>query len=166
MVDLGQITSAVSSLKVAGDIAVGLINLKTMAEVQAKAIELNQKIIAAQHDIFAANAAQTALIERIRELEKQIASMEAWDAQKKRYKLVTPYTGITVYAVQKSMSDGEPPHYICANCYQNGKRSMLQHVRSKDGLINIACAVCKAEGHTRYRGIGPAKYSEDIQAPE
>ena len=38
MIDMGSISSAVGSLKVAGDIAKGLISLNTMAEVQAKAI--------------------------------------------------------------------------------------------------------------------------------
>jgi hypothetical protein len=61
--DFGSITAAVGSLKAAGEIAKGLIGLKSDAEVQAKAIELNQKIIDAQHQIFAANTAQTSLLE-------------------------------------------------------------------------------------------------------
>src|SRR5258708_6226236 len=161
--DMGSIAAAVNSLKVAGDIAVSLVNLKTMAEVQAKAIELNQKIITAQHDIFAANAAQSALIQRVSELEKEIASVKAWEAQKQRYQLAIPFAGITVYALKKSMSDGEPSHYICANCYHNGKRAMIQHVRDKDGWILITCSACKAAGHTRYRGIGPDQYAEDVK---
>ena len=160
--DLGQITSAVSSLKVAGDIAVGLINLKTMAEVQSKAIELNQKIIAAQHDIFAANAAQTALIERVRELEKQIAEMKAWEGQKQRYKLAIPSSGATVYALRKSMSNGEPPHYLCTNCFQAGKPSILQNLKDKEGWHVLVCANCKAIVRTPYRGSSPAKYAEEI----
>ena len=91
--DMGSIAAAASSLKVAGDIAAGLISLKTMIEVQGKAIELNQKIIAAQHEIFAANAAQTVLVQRVDELERQIAQMKAWDEQKKRYKLTNPWAG-------------------------------------------------------------------------
>lgn len=85
--DIGSITAAVNSLRVAGDIAKGLINVHTAAEVQSKAIELNQQIIDAQHQIFAANAAQTALLEYIRELEDQVASMKEWEAQKQRYSL-------------------------------------------------------------------------------
>lgn len=98
-----------------------MISLKTMAEVQAKAIELNAKILSAQHELFAANAAQSQFIERIRELEEQIANKEAWNAQKQRYRLATPYSGVTAFALQKAMSNGEPPHYVCANCFQGGK---------------------------------------------
>jgi len=163
MVDMGSIAAAVSSLKVAGDIAVGLVNLKTMAEVQSKAIELNQKIISAQHDIFAANAAQTALVERVRELEKQIAEMKAWEGQKQRYKLARPFAGLTVYALQKSMSNGEPPHYLCTNCFHSGKPSILQNAQPKDGWTLFRCQVCKSEGPTGYRGSVPAEYAEDIK---
>ena len=43
--DYGMLQGAISSLKVAGDIAVALNGLKTMSEVQAKAIELQQIIL-------------------------------------------------------------------------------------------------------------------------
>src|SRR5438067_8029597 len=117
---MGSIAAAVSSLKGASDIAKGLFSLHTMAEVQSKAIELNQAIIDAQHQIFAANAAQAQLVERVRELEDQIAAMKDWNAQKQRYKLAQPFSGCMVYALQKPMSEGEPPHYICAACFQKG----------------------------------------------
>lgn len=169
MVDMGSITAAVGSLKVAGDIAMGLINLKTMAEVQAKAIELNQKIIAAQHEIFAANAAQSTLVERVRDLEKQIARMEAWEAQKKRYQMASVLAGTTIYALKKSMSDGEPPHYICASCYQTGHRSILQNGQDMKTMRTfLVCPnpACKAETPTGYNGFPQRRYAEDIKQPE
>lgn len=163
--DIASIGTAVSSLRAAGDIAKGLISLKTMAEVQAKAIELNEKIIDAQHRIFEANATQTALIDRIRELEGQVAKMKDWDAQKERYQLKTPHPGIAVYALKKAMSNGETAHYLCANCFQNGKRSFLQY-GDREGWVTIVCSACRSEHRTRWRGLGPHKYAEDIDAPQ
>jgi hypothetical protein len=118
--DMGSIAAAASSLKVAGDIAAGLINLKTTAEVQTKAIELNQKIIAAQHDIFAANAAQSALVQRVGVLERQIAEMKAWDEQRKCYRLIHPWEGrpALVYALRASCRADEAAHWICTKCYE------------------------------------------------
>lgn len=132
--DMGSISAAVTSLRIAGDIAKGLVSLHTMAEVQSKAIELNQQIIDAQQQIFTANAAQTALVERVRDLEGQIARMEDWDAQKQRYKLAAPFAGCMVYALQKSMSDGEPPHYLCTSCFQKAQRSILQGKEAGGGM--------------------------------
>lgn len=162
--DLGQIASAVGSLKVAGEIAVSLINLKTMAEVQAKAIELNQKIISAQHDVFAANAAQTALINQIRELESQIAAMKAWDTEKQRYKLASPETGAVVCALKKDMSNGEPPHYLCANCFKQGKQSILNDLPGKRNSHwwEWTCPNCEASARTGYTGPTRPKYAEEL----
>jgi len=168
MVDMGSITAAVASLKAAGEIALGLVKLKTVAEVQAKAIELNQKIIEAQHEIFAANAAQTTLIQRVSELERQIASIEGWERQKQRYQMATPFAGMTVYALRATMSEGEPPHYICANCYQNGRRSILQMAKTKDSWTIFVCPnpACRAETRTPYRGGVSVKYAEAVVPEE
>jgi len=161
--DMGTIAAAANSLKVAGDIATGLISLKTMSEVQAKAIELNQKLITAQHDIFSANAAQSALVQRVSDLEKQIAQMKAWDEQKKRYKLTNPWDGnpALVYALRASYKEAEAAHWICTKCYDDGRRSILQPQKDKTGFMLLTCPTCKAEIHTGWRGIGAAEYATD-----
>jgi hypothetical protein len=164
IMDMGSITAAVGSLKAAGDIAKGLISLKTTAEVQAKSIDLQEKILDAQHQIFAANAAQTSLVERIRELEAEIARMNDWATQKQRYKLATPFAGCMVYALQKSMSDGETPHYLCTACFQKGQPSILQG-KEAGAMRNsyYYCPVCKSEASTQYRNVSPPAYFEDIK---
>jgi Zn finger protein HypA/HybF involved in hydrogenase expression len=162
--DFGSITAAVGSLKAAGEIAKGLIGLKSGAEVQAKAIELNQKIIDAQHQIFAANAAQTSLLQQIRELEAEIARMNDWDTQKQRYKLAAPFPGCMVYALQKSMSDGEPAHYLCAACFKKGQPSILQG--KEPGAMRNAfyrCPECESEAASEYRNVTAPQYFEDIK---
>jgi len=164
--DMGSITAAVGSLKAAGEIAKGLINLKTTTDVQAKAIELNQKIIDAQHQIFAANAAQSNLVEQIRELESQMTRMIDWAAQKQRYKLAAPFIGCMVYALQKSMSEGETPHYLCTSCFQKGQPSILQGKEGRQGLGIRAvyyCPVCKSEAMTGWNNVSPPQYFEDIK---
>jgi hypothetical protein len=162
--DVGTISAAVTSLRVASDIAKGLISLHTMTEVQSKAIELNQAIIDAQHRIFEANASQTALIDRIRELEGQVARMKDWDAQKQRYKLKHPQNGGLVYALQKAMSNSEPPHYICTSCFERGERSILQEVLPKKDEYSAAwgCSRCKALAPTGYRNVPEPQYAEEI----
>jgi hypothetical protein len=162
--DMGSITAAVGSLKAAGDIAKGLISLKTTTEVQTKAIELNEKIIDAQHQIFAANAAQSNLLERIRDLESQLARLHDWDSQKQRYKLAAPFVGCMVYALQKSMSDGETAHYLCTACFQKGQPSILQ-AKEAGSMRNsyYCCPVCKSEASSQYRNVTPPGYFEDIK---
>lgn len=169
--DIGSIAAAVSSLKAASDIAKGLLSLHTAAEVQSKALELNQALIDAQHQIFAANAAQSELIDRVRELEGEIARMKNWDAEKQRYKLAAPFPGCMVFAVQKSMSNGETAHYLCATCFNRGQPSILQSREgrmTKEGRVfsSFICTACKSEAFTQYMNKVAPKYFEDIGAAE
>lgn len=165
---ISEIMTAWQSLKVAGDLAKGLIDLKTMAEIQTNTAELNQKILAAQGDLFAANATHAALIEEVGELKERLLRMENWDAQKKRYRLVAVSAGTAAYALKKSMSDGEPPHYLCTNCYENGKRSILNAGHSMRALggytVVLICTVptCKVIIDTGALSISVAKYAEDF----
>jgi hypothetical protein len=168
--DMGSISAAVTSLRLAGDIAKGLISLKTTAEVQTKAIELGQQIIDAQQQVFAFNAERATLLERIRELEDQVERMKDWETQKQRYKLVAPFPGCMVYALQKSMSEGEPPHYLCASCFQEGARSILQgsmgrHTKEGWDFSKYRCPRpnCNSEAKTGVITVVAPQYLEDIQ---
>jgi hypothetical protein len=170
MIDVGQLAAAVGTLKAAGEIGKGLLSLHTMTEVQAKAIELNQAIIEAQHQVFAANAAQTTLVNRVRELEGEIAAMKNWDGEQKRYKLIAPFPGCMVFALQKAMSDGEPAHYLCAACFKKGKPSILQgregRPLGKDkgyARACYACPDCDSEASTGYNNAPAPQYFEDIR---
>jgi hypothetical protein len=170
VIDMGSIAAVFSSLNTAKEIAKGMVNLHTATEIQAATIDLNGKIIDAQQQLFSVNQAQTAQAERIRELEGQIAAMKDWDAQKQRYKLAAPSSGGMVYALQKSMSDGEPPHYLCAACFKKGQPSILQGKEGRntkaEGWLGgcYQCPTCKSEAMTGYNDVPAPQYYEDIAA--
>ena len=77
---VGEVFAGFSAAKAAFDIAKGLKDLDDRTHRNAAVIELQEQILAAQ-------AEQGAAIERIRDLEKQVADFEKWDAEKKRYEL-------------------------------------------------------------------------------
>jgi rubrerythrin len=147
MVDMGSIAAALGGLKTAGEIAKALLQLKSDAERQAKVIELQSVILAAQSSAIAAQSDQFAMLEEVRALEKEIARVKAWEAQKRRYKLHAPWGGAAVYALKKSMSDGEPAHWICTHCYEDGRRSILQFGYRKEGGPAYLCPSCEAAVH-------------------
>jgi len=167
---LAEMIAAANSLKAAGQIAIGLINVKATTEVQAKAIELNQLILAAQGDLFAANAAQSALIDELRELKQQIVRMKHWETEKQRYELAAPFPGCMVYALKRSMSGGQTPHYLCASCYQKGQPSILQGKEGRPMKVGgfacaaYTCQICGSEAVTQYTNVTAPQYFEDIQS--
>jgi hypothetical protein len=166
------ITTAVTSVKGLTDIARGLKSLKNLSEVQAVAVDLNEQILNIQQQLLEANIAMSAQADRIRDLEGQLARTTEWNAQKLRYKLATPFPGCMVYALQKSKSEGEAPHYICAACYQRGRLSILQGRPANPGSSKTGAFYfcpdpgCHSEAITRFYNVTAPKYFEDIQPRE
>lgn len=142
MPDMGSISAAIGGLKTAADIAKGFLDLKEAASVQGKVIELQGVILAAQSSALAAQSDQFSLLEEIRGLKQKMADLEAWNAEKQRYELKALATGIVAYSLKPSMSNGEPAHYLCANCFAAGKKSYLQQHISGPYYDEFMCRGC------------------------
>jgi len=85
-----------------------------------------------------------ALVERIGELEKQVERFETWEVEKKRYKLTDYGGGTFAYALKPEEAQGEPPHRICAHCYENGHKAVLQFTHKSEGRDYFECLRCKS----------------------
>jgi hypothetical protein len=144
MPDMGAIAAAIGSLKTAADIAKGFLDLKEAAAVQGRVIELQGVILAAQSSALAAQSDQFSLLEEIRDLKTKMAELETWVAEKKRYGLKdVSGRGEFAYVIKKSEQHSEPTHAICANCYQQEKKSILQWSgRGYDSETHWKCPVC------------------------
>ena len=161
MVDLMTIQGAVLSLKTASDIAKGFLHLQSMAEVQGKVIDLQSAILEAQSNALAAQSEQSSMIQRVRDLEEEIAHMKAWEEEKKRYQLVKPWPGATfvLYALKESCKGAEPPHWICAKCYDDGSRTHLQPSYGINNYWLLVCPTCKAVINSGSLGIHHPQYA-------
>lgn len=120
--DIGAISSAISSLKAAGNIAQAMIDLRDAQAFQTKAIELMREIISAQTNAISAKQAQSDLIDQIRELKDALSEKEHWDTEKNRYALHDFGSGTFAYVLKPDRANGESHHRLCAKCYQDGKK--------------------------------------------
>jgi hypothetical protein len=163
--DPSGILAITSALKSAVDITKGIMSLKNQSEVQAHVIELNSKLIEAQQAIFAISESHGQAKDRIKELEEQISKMNNWDHEKARYTLKSPWPGVpvTVYHLKKSHANGEEPHWLCPNCFEVGRKSVLNTMQKRGERVHLSCPSCKALINTTYNGIGGAQYAEDIE---
>ena len=75
-----ELIAGLSIFKSLLDSAKGLKDINDAAVRNGAIVELQEKILAAQTQ-------QSALVERIRELEAEMARLEAWDREKERYQL-------------------------------------------------------------------------------
>jgi DNA repair exonuclease SbcCD ATPase subunit len=150
MPDAGVISAIVNSLNAAMNITKAMQDLRDWSIVQSKVIELQQAILEAQNGIFAANNERSALIQRVRELEEEVTDLEAWEAEKKRYELKATGSGGLAYSIKPEAQGTEPPHKICARCYEHGKKSILQIKSGDHALVRLTkskyeCPECNTE---------------------
>jgi len=160
--DMTLIQGAITGLKTASDIAIGIGKLNTLAQVQEKSVELGQIIVAVQSATLNAYADQAAMIEEVRALKEEIVHVKAWEAQKQRYKLTSMWEGGGVaYALRESMASGEPPHLICTKCYEDGRKSILNPLPDSNGFVVFDYPICKSQIPTGYRGGVVPEYAHE-----
>lgn len=140
---VGEVFAGIGAIKSAFDIAKGLKNIDDAARLNTAVIELQEKIITAQ-------SAQATLIERIGELEKEIASFEKWDGEKQRYELKNVGWGAFAYMLKPNERGATPPHWICTNCYEHDQAVTLQLMFHVNRGQVWTCPSCKNQ-------IGPGK---------
>ena len=126
-----------SGLKTIMDTLKGFKDINDATVRNNVAIELQGKILAAYADQFA-------LTEKVSELEKEITAVKGWETQKERYELKDIGGRGFAYIVKATMRGTDPPHAICTNCYEQGKKSILQF----NGELRVfdqefTCPLCK-----------------------
>ena len=146
MADFTMLSNTVSSLKSAGQLAKAILDLGVTMDTQVKIFDLQRVIMEAQSNALDAQTEQAALIQEVRDLKQQIMDMENWNDEKQRYQLTSPWVGGFVYALKEACKGTEPPHWICAKCYEDGKKSVLQH-NGKLVILEsrVRCNECRAE---------------------
>lgn len=148
---VGEVLASFSLFKSMMDTVKGLKDINDAAVRNTVAIELQEKILAAQE-------AQSALVQQVRDLEKEVVSLKEWDAEKQKYELTEVSSGAFAYMLKPEACGSEPPHWLCTTCYENHKKSFMQGMgRTKKNDEKIFyCPRCKAEVRTHWR-ISPGK---------
>jgi hypothetical protein len=135
---VGEVFAGVGALKTAWDIAKNLKDISDATQRNAVAIELQEKILTAQQ-------AQSELLAQISQLEKELAALKDWKADRERYQLVELGPGVVAFRVRDDRRNGEPLHYICADCAAQERKAYLQRQLTGPDLERYRCGACNLE---------------------
>jgi hypothetical protein len=161
MVTVTDVSAGITSLKTAFEIAKAMKDISNATEPNSKILDLQGVIMDPQASAIQAREAHSAQIDEIRALEAEIARLKAWDAEKERYELkAVSFRGAMAYMLKPAARGSEPPHWLCPNCYQNGKKGFFQPTGAMLGRDAIyMCASCKgsiaASHKPNWDGIDP-----------
>jgi hypothetical protein len=160
MPDMNAISAIVASLKGAVDIAQSIKGLSDATAIQTQIFELNTKILTAQQSAFAANDERAALIKLVSQLEEEVARLKAWGSEKEQYEFKQVDVGAHAYVPKPDSELAKQPHWLCTNCYDDGKKSILQTQEAKAGPGGrvYKSPRCRAEIRTHY-GTSPSNWT-------
>ena len=145
MMAASWINSITGPLKAAGEMAQGLVEIRDTVKFGDAIIKLQAQIMTAQQGALAAQEHEASMAEEIRSLKGRVDDLEAWDIEKQRYHLTKLPPGAFVYALEDEESGTEPLHYLCTNCFENQKKSILQSEGPDSGVEKFRCNTCGAE---------------------
>lgn len=134
-----DVTSALSTISAIGELTKLIISGKIDAEVEAKAAELNNAVLSLQGTLFSLQSQNQELLKEKDRLESELVKMANWDKEAQRYQLHELCSGVFVYALKEDPDNAEPPHYLCPNCYQEHRKSILQSQRPQVRGTSYLC---------------------------
>jgi len=158
MIDPLSVTATVlASFTHANNLLKAIIGVRDTVVNLEQVNELLGEINSIQVGYFSLLQQNTSMLAEIDNLKKEITRFETWDTQKSRYKLYSPWDSAVVYAITEANSNGEPPHWICPQCYEDRKRSFLNSRHDKNGREEFFCK-CGAVVTSNHRGNHKIEY--------
>jgi hypothetical protein len=120
------VTTALASIKTAGELVNLVLQTKVNAAVTEKAREFQSAIISLQSAILSIQAQNQELLVENGRLKQELINAENWEAEAAKYELKQVSTGAFVYAVKPDQAGTGPTHWLCTQCYENKQKSILQ----------------------------------------
>jgi hypothetical protein len=119
--------------------------LRDAGSFQERRIEFFNKLADVTNAVLAAQEERATLLDRIRDLEREIERQEDWKAKEQRYELVSLAPNVVARAPKQGMQATETPHYLCANCFAAKKESYLQQTLHGPYYHRYKCNGCGEE---------------------
>lgn len=142
MPDLTAISAVLASLSHLRALTSTAIELRDESKLLLVTNQLQGQISDLLAETIQVQQAQAALVAENQRLKDQVRQLQDWATEKTRYALNARPQGTLVYTLKPAFHTDEPVHHLCPNCYESGKKSILQ-LHWPGGTLR--CPACKTE---------------------
>lgn len=135
-----EISSLLTSAKIAYDLAKGIAFLKTAIERDEAVSKILEVLISVETEALLMQDKHSLLKAEKDHLEKENLRLKDWTAEKKRYcrKQVGP--GIFAYIEKGFVGSTKDAHKYCCNCFDKAVQSTLQHSSHEPRrMVGLVC---------------------------
>lgn len=141
--EIGSIIALATNGMAAVDKAVSTVTdiRKQFAKDPAAIADLKAELADLANALVDAKLAQAQLKNELLQVQEQVREREDFALQAARYELVTTSLNGSVYSLKPDADGDEPPHDLCATCFQRRQKSILQPA----GFNTLRCPVCGTE---------------------
>lgn len=136
------------SIKTTIDLAKTIKDFTADTDLKIKTRDLYDSMISLQNIIFSLQSENQSLLNSKYELEKKLMDFESWEKEKTKYKLIEISKGVVTYSFDTSQNPSIPSHYICKNCYNDKRASILDPIFIHSEGSRYICPKCKSEFST------------------
>ena len=134
---LAASVKALSSLK-----SEGLQELR--AELLGQVVDAHQAVLELQSTAMTLQTEAAACEKRVAELEEENRRFRDWESERDRYELKELRQGAFAYVAKETGAQGDKPlPHLCAHCFQNAYRSILQLTEYEGRTPVLTCPRCK-----------------------
>lgn len=163
MDEVSAIDRLATSLSAVVEITKAMSDISDVNLIKTKIFELTREIVSAQACTLVVQSAQVDLLQSKRDLEEEIAKLRAWTTEKYRYELQSVGPGAVAYVVKDTMRGNEPIHWICADCFQSGKKRFLNESHYDLHFVYYKCQECSGKIRIRKTSSPP---TQTLAAPD
>lgn len=148
---INELLLASQSVQALGGLLKAANGLSNYNEIVEKVSEVNAKLMQANAVALASQERQSALVHQVHELEGQVKSLKDWQAEASNYEVREVAQGIFVLLDKSSSGKFESAQKLCANCFNQGNKALLQQQKVEVGRqLSLVCHRCKANVIFRY----------------
>jgi len=134
-----------TGIKTTLDIAKTVKDITKDAELKVKTSELYDEIIKVQSGIIEVQAEHSKLQQDNHDLTQKLNSIETWEKEKEKYILKEICEKVFVFERKASEQGEEPIHWLCARCFNQNKKSILQLKLKANNGYHYMCHSCGRE---------------------
>ncbi|SDK77836.1 hypothetical protein SAMN05661010_00050 [Modicisalibacter muralis] len=75
----------------------------------------------------------------------ELQQLKQWHQEKGRYEECTTPAGGAAYRLKPDGPGEQSRHYLCATCFLNDKKAVLQPMPTREGCVMLRCHTCGSE---------------------
>lgn len=142
---IAEITQALAALTTAKDFTKAVMGSKIDAALREQAIQFQFSIIEAQSAMMEMQSKYQALLQEKDGLKQQLVDLEQWNTESAKYELTEISPHVFAYALKPDESSTAPKHWLCAKCYEDKQKSIIQKGIPTPMGDMYSCGRCEAQ---------------------